>query len=113
MSKDQILDKAIKVYGKDLQIDKAVEEMGECIAALQRFKLAQYTQEGPSIMKEKLKDVYTEIADVKIMMEQLTKIFGEEEIEEQELYKLKRLRKRLDKHYPDDTDFSTQSVMFV
>lgn len=66
-----IMDSAIETYGKEHQIDKAIEEMSELIKALLKFR---YAAEGYEM--DILQDaVDEEMADVRIMMTQLTMIF--------------------------------------
>ena len=65
-------------YGEPKQITKAVEELGELVAALARS--ANYNDT----------EVIDEIADVTIMLEQLTQNYGRDAVQERVAYKLRR-----------------------
>lgn len=85
MEERDILKKAIIHYTATHQKRKAVEEMGELIVELSR------EADGRSGDA----DIITEIADVKIMMAQLSLIYGETDIEAEVHRKLQRLAKTL------------------
>lgn len=77
---------AIKKYGKEAQIKKAVEELSELLV-----EILHYTDERGS--QEALVD---ELADATIMCEQLRRIFGiEDEVCARIDYKINRLKGRL------------------
>lgn len=78
----RILRAAILHYGAPVQIDKAVEECAELIRALARC--------------DDRANISEEMADVRIMLEQLEMIFGNaEEVRQWEYKKLKRLSARV------------------
>jgi NTP pyrophosphatase (non-canonical NTP hydrolase) len=81
----EILAKAIEKWGPVKQINKAIEELGELVIALAR--------QGS---RRNLDNIAEEIADVRIMLDQLEMIFGVnafvKRIREE---KLERLEKRL------------------
>lgn len=79
---------AILVYGRDKQIEMAIEEMGELLVAINQHKRGRVSIEA----------VQEEIADVKIVMGQLALIFGEDEVSNFETEKLSRLQERIGKH---------------
>lgn len=85
---NKILTDAIEIYGKDDQIWMAIEEMSELSNALAKYRRGRVTRE----------DVCEEIADVAIMMIQLSKIFGPDNISDFLESKLDRLDKRLAKY---------------
>ena len=77
---------AIKTYGAESQVDKAIEEMSELTKAL--LKERRYG--------ENRVDVCEEIADVFITLLQMMLIFGgKKKIAECIDYKIKRLEKRI------------------
>ena len=80
-----ILQNAILQFGKDRQIEMAVEEMGELLAAINKCKRGRCSVSA----------VQEEIADVKIMMGQLAIIFGEDGVSSFERLKLRRLADRI------------------
>lgn len=82
MIRESILKKAIDHYGAAEQRDKAIEEMGELIRALAR-------------MNDKA-NIAEEIADVRIMLDQMEMIFGiHVEVRRIENEKLLRLHDRI------------------
>ena len=78
---------AVHHYGAEHQKKKAIEEMVELITALAR------EQDGRATPKQ----VITEIADVTIMMYQLTEIYGRDAVGNEIQRKLRRLLRRIDK----------------
>lgn len=87
---DEFIQDIFNTYGVSLQIDKAVEECAELIHALSKFK------HGCG----KYSDVIDELADMKIMLKQMTLLFGKEEIDKRMDYKVARLKKRLSEYDP-------------
>lgn len=82
-----ILQKAISTFGKRSQVDMAIEEMSELTKALLKERRGDRTQDN----------VIEEIADVYIMLAQLTMMFDKNnEVQAQIEYKIKRLAKLLD-----------------
>lgn len=88
---DEILQKAIDTYGKDAQQDMCIEEMAELTKAICKIKRNKYN------VTSKLKqDLFEELADVYIMLEQLVKMYNcEPEVRELMVYKIRRLEGRL------------------
>ena len=76
---------AIETYGRENQIEKAIEEMAELTVALKHHKDNKITRDK----------VVTEIADVIIMMDQLRIIYGVDVIDAEIKRKLDRLSSRL------------------
>ena len=85
---NKILTDAIEIYGEDSQIWMTIEEMSELSNALAKYRRGRATRE----------DVCEEIADVAIMMIQLSKIFGSDDISDYLKNKLDRLDKQLAKY---------------
>ena len=85
MHENEVYLKAIETYGKQAQITKAIEEMSELIVELVRIPIGRTGHDK----------IIDEIADVTIMMKQLSFIFGDEECEIQRVIKTKRLEGRL------------------
>lgn len=85
---NKILTDTIHTYGTEAQIWMAIEEMSELSNALAKYRRGRVTRE----------DVCEEIADVTIMMIQLSKIFGPDDISDYLESKLDRLDKRLAKY---------------
>lgn len=83
--KQALYEKAKAKWGSGSQIIQAIEELTECAAALARWTNG----------KAKLCDVYTELADAEIMLEQMRFNFGPEGIESEKEAKLNRLKGRI------------------
>ena len=84
-TRDEYLAQAVAIYGKDNQIRQTIEEMSELSVALCKY----LRNPGENVL-----DVLQEAADVKIMLDQLLIIMGEEnaylyyQIEERKLARL-------------------------
>ena len=83
-----ILEKAIETYGKDMQLNVAVEELSELIKEICKHKRGADNRD----------DIIEEMADCYIMLMQLEIIFGvkDDEINGVTDAKLDRLEKRLE-----------------
>ena len=86
MKLTDVYDRALAKYGHEAQIVMAQEECSELITGLCRW----YRDRSDA------DDVAEEIADVQIMMKQLARIVGEEQVASERKRKLDRLRERLD-----------------
>lgn len=85
MTHEEIYKQAVETYGVESQTRMAIEEMAELTNALMKLARGRVT----------IPDVVEEIADVKIMMEQLAIIFGQADVQEQVDFKTNRLCLRL------------------
>jgi NTP pyrophosphatase (non-canonical NTP hydrolase) len=65
-----------------------IEEMSECIMALQKFKR--------DMASDKVGSVCEEIADVSIMVDQMNYVFNKDKIAKYKDFKLQRLAKSLE-----------------
>lgn len=83
-----VLQRAIEEFGRQEQIDMAIEECAELINALEKLRRNRV---GPI-------DVITEIADVQIMTTQLAYMFGEKEVAAERARKVERLKGRIERH---------------
>ena len=86
MKHEETFQKAILKYGCTAQITMAVEEMAELLNALAKERRGRATRD----------DIVTEIADVTIMMWQLSLIYGEQSVEMEIERKIKRLQERIE-----------------
>lgn len=85
MERKEIYESALKRWGIDCQLHIAMEECGELVQAIAKFLRFQKTD----MLKE-------EIADVKIMIEQMENMFGiEKDVQIIMEQKIKRLEKRV------------------
>ena len=91
---DSTLDKIIDHYGRDHQIEKAVEELGELSVAIAKKRGAEMLlQHDPHYRR----DIIEEIADVKIVVAQLELIFFcRDEVEQMVDYKLRRTLEKME-----------------
>ena len=85
MTQLEVLKEAINIYGVIHQKEMAIEECSELINALCKEKRGRVIDD----------DVITEIADVTIMCQQLTLIYGEEKVREEINRKVRRLKQRM------------------
>lgn len=83
----QLYNKALKQYGIKAQEWVLIEECGELLNAIAKLKRGHSTKE----------DIITELADVHIMVEQMAHFYGWEEFKAEKIYKLTRLKERLNK----------------
>lgn len=91
-----ILETAIKVYGPEAQAIVAIEECSELQRALTKWlRLCDASRKGAFRLdpKEAIPNILEEMADVSIMLNQLSLIFGD--CNEQEIAKLERLEARV------------------
>ena len=71
----EVLQSAVDTYGKEAQVDVAIEEMSELIKALLKNRRAEHSPEAWDYEKTR-QNIFEEIADVVIMLTQLLMIFG-------------------------------------
>lgn len=83
-SRCEIEKRAIRTYGENSQVDKAIEEMSELTKALLKYRVGFAT----------LDEIREEVADVQIMLEQLRMLYGS--TGDMEKYKLNRLWVRME-----------------
>ena len=81
------LKKAIETYGKDMQLNVAVEEFSELIKEICKYKRG----------RNNIENIVEEMADCYIMLEQMQMIFelGSTVIADAKAKKIERLEKRL------------------
>lgn len=84
---NNIMLKALKKYGVDAQDDIAIEEMSELTKAI--IKNRRYKTFAT------LESIYEELADVYIMLEQITMSLDEDRVQSYVNSKLERLNERL------------------
>lgn len=91
-----IYKKAENIWGYAAQYDQAIEEMGELIVAINKYKRKYFHGEyqGNVDIDENLIE---EIADVKMCLEQLSAYVGEHKVEEMFNKKLEKLNKLIQK----------------
>lgn len=93
IDRKEILVDAIKTFGEDVQIIKAIEEMAELTKALCKLR----TNPTGAELRAMRENAIEEIGDVQIMLEQLRLIF-DCDTTETEGQKLERLAQRVELH---------------
>ena len=88
MNNLKVLEKAILTYGRECQLNIAIEEMSELTKEICKYKRRNENQS----------EIIEEMADVYIMLEQMKMIFGisEQQMNEQIDFKVARLKGRLE-----------------
>lgn len=96
IKKEKLIKEAVKTWGIDSQIDLVIEEMAELIQAL--IKLRRSYDKDDKTKEDAYVNVCEEIADVKLMIEQMEDYFSNELIDDFVKEKLVRLNGLLKKH---------------
>lgn len=91
---EKIYRDAIAKYGAASQLEMMVEECSEVIQAIQKIKRSNYTQDVTKIEQANL-HLYEELADLTIVLEQVSLIFDIELINKFKAEKLERLKNRI------------------
>ncbi|PLX87675.1 MAG: antitoxin [Desulfuromonas sp.] len=79
--------KTLNVWGEQAQYDQMIEECAELITALKHYQRGRIGKEA----------LISELADVTLMVGQLTWMFGETEVEQAVEEKLQKLHQLLEK----------------
>jgi len=87
---------AVETWGIDAQADMAEEEAAEFIVASKHYARGKVDAD----------DLIDELADVRIMQEQLAEFIGRERVEQRIQEKMDRLRERLDQSTATESDRS-------
>lgn len=90
MDMQSIYQKTISRWGDDAQYDQMVEECAELITALKHFRRGKVNQQV----------VIDELADVTLMLGQLTWMFGTDQVEKAVQQKLQKLDQLLNTSAP-------------
>ena len=91
-----ILKRAISKYGTHNQMLKCIEECGELSRAVSRILIELSSGDGFTT-EESQENLYEELADVSIMVEQMIMMFDcTDEVISWQLKKLNRLKERLE-----------------
>ncbi|MGD9638353.1 MAG: hypothetical protein AB7U85_04775 [Alphaproteobacteria bacterium] len=83
IERKEIYLKALAVYGSEMQLNQAIEEMAELTVAIRHF------------LRCRPNNLIEELADVSVMIEQISLLFGKDAIEAVKKIKIKRLERRL------------------
>jgi len=85
---EKLYQTTLEKWGEEAQYDQAVEECAELIAALKHYRRGKIDQQA----------VIDELADVTLMIGQLTWMFGEQNVEKAIREKRQKLDKLLKKN---------------
>ena len=93
MTSKETMYKAINTYGVENQMIKTVEELSELSQALCKILTSKFTDDNSEIFE----NIFEEIADVEIMLEQCKIMFQcDKEVNKWKQKKIERLEKRLE-----------------
>lgn len=93
MNKEKIMKQAIDTYGTDKQTDMMLEEMAELAKALLKFRRLSNFQRVSKEGELSIAAIREEMADVRIMLDQMEMIYGD--YSQEKTAKLVRLNNRL------------------
>ena len=74
-----VIDRAIRTFGRDFQMDRLIEEMSELTQAICKFRRVGTDLEFENV--DYTLNLIEECADVFITLEQLKQMIGEEDVE--------------------------------
>ncbi len=89
---EELFKRAIEKWGRQPQIDMAIEECAELILALHKLTKRK---SHPNQITERLDNVCEELADVQIMINQMKALFGIKEVNDWYDVKMFRLQNLL------------------
>ncbi len=94
MTAKETMQLAIDSYGRVNQVIKTVEELSELSQALCKILTSKFTDDNSEIFE----NIFEEMADVEIMLEQSKMIFykSEDKINDYKKKKIERLERRLE-----------------
>jgi len=98
MTKEERIDlyiKSTKKWGEQAQIDQIIEEMAELTVALNKYKRMTFYHE-PKNKEKVFENLFVELADVSICLEQMMYMFGEDNVEKIKESQLKRFSDEID-----------------
>ena len=86
--------KIVSTYDQSSRADLAIEEMAELQKALLKYRRA----DRPELQALRMKDITEEIADVQLMLDQLTEVYDcRDDVERMIGYKIERQLKRIER----------------
>ena len=91
---NEILNKALDIYGVTLQVTNAMEQLAELISELNRYFFRENRSDGISPLEAKFA-LASEIADVEIVCKTLRILIGNDIVDEKVRVKILRLKERL------------------
>lgn len=91
-----VIDRAIRTFGRDFQMDRLIEEMAELTQAICKFRRVGTDLEWESL--DYTSKLIEECADVCITLEQLKQMIGEDDVNQEIYRKTIRLEERLNEY---------------
>jgi len=85
---DETFEEAVDTWGIEAQAEMAEEEAAEFIVAHKHFKRGKGSTD----------ELIDELADIRIMYEQMARFFGKDRVEARVRTKMERLRERLEEY---------------
>ena len=86
---------AIDKWGETAQFDQMIEEMAELTVALSKVKRLDYDNMLDTKKSQVMENLYEELADVKMMLEEMEYMFGKEKVDEWYDKKMEKFFKEL------------------
>jgi hypothetical protein len=105
VGEDRIYRVAINLWGEEFQIDMMIEEMAELTKAFLKLRRAKLAGKPREEILKLAGHVVEEMADVQIMMNQMTTLFGNEPFMVVYRMKYKRLENKVEKAKKEDTGY--------
>ena len=87
---------AIDKWGETAQLDQMVEEMAELTVAISKYKRLAYDNMLKKPKEKIMDNLFEELADVKMMLEEMEYMFGKEKIDEWYDKKMKKFLAELE-----------------
>ena len=91
--RNKLYKKAVEKWGEDSQLDQMIEEMAELTVAINKYKRAKHfvAQKKEGV----LDNLYEELADVRMCLEQMEWIFRKDNVDKTLEQKFKKFIKQL------------------
>ena len=91
--RNKLYKRAVEKWGEDSQLDQMIEEMAELTVAINKYKRAKHfvAQKKEGV----LDNLYEELADVRMCLEQMEWIFGKDNVDKTLDQKFKKFIKQL------------------
>lgn len=95
---EDVLKKAIEVFGMESQLEMVIEECSELIQAIQKLKRSavSLSERGYAVELPVYQSLCEEVADVEIMIDQMRIMLPPQSIDHYKAAKIKRLAARLE-----------------
>ena len=90
-----VYEDAITKWGENAQFDQLVEEMAELTLAVSKYKRQFNDSLLPEQRKNVMDNLFVEIADVKLMIEEMEFMFGKENVDKAYEKQLKKFKLEL------------------